>query len=147
MTAAPRLDRDGRDGEPSYPRLDRDTLADDLRERVFPRAAAPDTAPQIGAEVEIIPVDVASGRPLALDGRGLTTLSILRRAGDGVGWRERRSAKANVPEIELGDGGRITFEPGGQIEISSAPSASVRSCVSGGASTLGRSGRSGSVAS
>ena len=139
MTAAPRLDPGARaDVEPPYPRLDREALAADLRDRVFPHAAPPDTAPQIGAEVEIIPVDAASGRPLPLDGRGLTTLSILRRAGVDAGWRERRSAKANVPEIDLGDGGRITFEPGGQIEISSAPNASVTTLVAGLRDTVAR---------
>jgi glutamate--cysteine ligase len=94
----------------------------DLRDRVFPAAGAPS---RIGAEVEIIPVAADTGRPLPLEGGQLSTLEILRRAGDPLGWRERRSAKANVPEIELPDGGRITFEPGGQIEISSAPNVSV----------------------
>ena len=72
----------------------------------------------------------ATGRPLPLDGAtGVSTLAILRRAGADAGWRERRSAKANVPEVELPDGGRITFEPGGQIEISSAPNASLSALV------------------
>jgi glutamate--cysteine ligase len=131
VTAAPRLDPDSvPEVAVVFPTpLDRDALTADLRERVFPRAAASDASPAIGAEVEIIPVDATTGRPLPLDGTGLTTLSILRRAGDGAGWRERRSAKANVPEIELADGGRITFEPGGQIEISSAPNASLSALV------------------
>lgn len=105
--------------------LDRDTLADDLRQRVFPLAAPNGIPARIGAEVEIIPIDRATGRPLSLDGRGTSTLGILRRAGVADGWHERRSAKANVPEIALPDGDRITFEPGGQIEISSAPNASL----------------------
>jgi glutamate--cysteine ligase len=99
----------------------------DLRDRVFPAAAGAPS--RIGAEVEIIPVAADTGRPLPLEGGQLSTLDILRRAGDPLGWRERRSAKANVPEIELPDGGRITFEPGGQIEISSAPNVSVTGLV------------------
>ena len=129
MTAAPQVDRvragiDGSSGEPMA--LDRDALADDLRQRVFPAANPRECVPRIGAEVEIIPIDAVSGRPLPLEGRdGESTLGILRRAGADVGWRERRSAKASVPEVELPDGGRITFEPGGQIEISSAPNESL----------------------
>ena len=109
--------------------LDRDALAEDLRQRVFPSAAPSGTSAHIGAEVEIIPVDRATGRPLPLEGPGTSTLAILRRAGAAGHWHERRSAKANVPEIELPDGGRITFEPGGQIEISSAPNASLSALV------------------
>lgn len=129
MTAAAPLDRRSLGAKDVEPPLDRETLARDLRERVFPSPAAPGVAPKIGAEVEIIPVDSATGRPLPLDGNGLTTLSILRRAGDGAGWRERRSAKANVPEIALPDDWHITFEPGGQIEISSAPNESLSALV------------------
>jgi len=140
MTAAPRLGEGRRgDGEPSFGRaLDRVVLAHGLRERVFPHAAPAGAAPRLGAEVEIIPIDAANGRPLPLDGPGLTTLSVLRRASDGAGWLERRSAKANVPEVDLGDGGRITFEPGGQIEISSAPNASLTALVAGLRDTVAR---------
>jgi hypothetical protein len=140
MTAAPRLGEGHRgDGEPSFGRaLDRVVLAHGLRERVFPHAAPAGAAPRLGAEVEIIPIDAANSRPLPLDGPGLTTLSVLRRASDGAGWLERRSAKANVPEVDLRDGGRITFEPGGQIEISSAPNASLTALVAGLRDTVSR---------
>ena len=110
--------------------LDRGVLAHDLRQRVFPASQSAGCAPRIGAEVEVIPIDVLSGRPLPLEARaGVSSLSILRRAGAAAGWCERRSAKANVPEIVLPDGGRITFEPGGQIEISAAPNASLSGLV------------------
>ena len=140
MTAAPRLGNSHlHQPEPPFARgLDRDTLADGLRQRVFPHPAPSGARPRVGAEVEIIPVDASTGRPLPLDGNGLTTLSVLRRAGDSAGWLERRSAKVNVPEIELADGGRITFEPGGQIEISSAPNASLSALVRGLRGTVDR---------
>jgi len=93
--------------------------------------------PHIGAEVEVIPVDAATRRPIPLEGGGRTTLSLLHRAGASAGWRARRSAKANVPEIELPDGGRITFEPGGQIEISSAPNVSLSALVASLRETVG----------
>jgi len=133
VTAAPRYERasrgEARSAAPVV--LDREALADDLRRRVFPAAASANTRPHIGAEVEIIPVESATGRPLPLDAPGTSTLAILRRAGAAAGWRERRSAKAGVPEVELPDCGRITFEPGGQIEISSAPNVSLSALVSG----------------
>jgi glutamate--cysteine ligase len=133
VTAAPRLDRARADVDESSLEpigLDREALADDLRQRVFPTSVPADCTPRIGAEVEIIPIDTRSGRPLPLEARGgESTLDILRRAGASRGWRERRSAKANVPEVELPDGGRITFEPGGQIEISSAPNVSLSGLV------------------
>jgi glutamate--cysteine ligase len=110
--------------------VDRHSLVDHLRRHVFPAPQPPGHARRIGAEVEVIPVDVRSGRPLPLESRdGISTLEILRRAGSDAGWCERRSAKANVPEVVLPDGGRITFEPGGQIEISSAPNASLSALV------------------
>ena len=111
------------------PPLTVDRLADDLRHRVFPARTPCSVAPRIGAEVEIIPIDATTRRPLRLDGDGLSTLQILRRAGAGARWCERRSAKANVPQVELPDGARITFEPGGQIEISSAPNVSLSGLV------------------
>jgi len=139
VTAAPRYERasrgEARSAAPVV--LDREALADDLRRRVFPAAASANTLPHIGAEVEIIPVELATGRPLPLDAPGTSTLAILRRAGAAAGWRERRSAKAGVPEVELPDGGRITFEPGGQIEISSAPNVSLSALVSGLRTTVG----------
>jgi glutamate--cysteine ligase len=110
--------------------VSRRALADHLRRHLFPAPQPPTHARRIGAEVEVIPVDARSGRPLPLESRaGTSTLEILRRAGSAAGWCERRSAKANVPEVVLPDGGRITFEPGGQIEISSAPNASLSALV------------------
>jgi glutamate--cysteine ligase len=132
VTAAPWLQR-GLEPDVEQPgrrrRLDRDALADDLRQRIFPAPAPSESRPTIGAEVEVIPVDAMTGRPLPLNGPDRSTLAMLRAAGAAAGWRECRSAKANVPEIELPDGGRITFEPGGQIEISSAPNASLSALV------------------
>jgi glutamate--cysteine ligase len=130
VTVAPRVGVSGATSELSAEaRLDRDALADDLRQRIFPSPSAVGHMPRIGAEVEVLPVDVTTRRPVPLEGRGRTTLAILQEAGAAAGWRARRSAKANVPEIELPDGGRITFEPGGQIEISSAPNVSLSALV------------------
>ena len=137
MTAAPWLDRsraEAADG--AHAPLDREALADHVRAHVFPAAAPPNATPRIGAEVEVIPLDAVSRRPLPLDGDGPSTLAILRRAGASFGWCERFSAKANVPEILLPDGGRITFEPGGQIELSPAPNVSLTALAQGLRSTI-----------
>jgi len=127
VTAAPRLNRP-REAEdaPTLAIRDRRVLEAELRRRVFPAPQPAGHAPRIGAEVEVIPIDVRSGRPLPLETHDrVCTMSILRHAGARAGWCERRSAKANVPEVVLPDGGRITFEPGGQIEVSAAPNASL----------------------
>lgn len=138
MTAAPRVGGSAATSDlSSEARLDRDALADDLKQRIFPSPSAAGHVPRIGAEVEVIPVDTMTRRPIPLEGRGRTTLSILQEAGAAAGWRARRSAKANVPEIELPDGGRITFEPGGQIEISSVPNVSLSALVADLRSTVG----------
>jgi glutamate--cysteine ligase len=126
VTAIPRLVREA--AAPAKEQLTRSALANDLRTRIFPAPAARRSVPSIGAEVEIIPVDVGTRRPLPLDGPR-STLALLRHAGASAGWCERRSAKAGLPEMNLPDGGRITFEPGGQLEISSAPNASLSDLV------------------
>lgn len=86
----------------------------------------PAERPLVGAEVEVIPLDSGSGRIAAIDdGDRPSTLPLLRDAGQRIGWRELRSSKAGVPELHLPHGGRITFEPGGQIEYSAPPRPSV----------------------
>jgi glutamate--cysteine ligase len=70
----------------------------------------------VGLEVEAIPVEVTTGRPAPLS-RTLGALAVL-------GWTTRYSAKSGVPELCRADGARLTFEPGGQVEYSSAPHAS-----------------------
>ena len=67
----------------------------------------------IGLEVEAIPVDRLSGRPLPLV-RTLEALSSLA-------WTAYHSPKSGATELHRPDGARLTFEPGGQVEYSSAP--------------------------
>ncbi len=133
VTAAPRFvaaSESSETAEAFAAPLTRAALAGDLALRVFPAATNEGTPPVVGAEVELIPIDAATRRPLPLEGPK-STLALLRRAGAEHGWRERRSLQATIPEIELPDGGRITFEPGGQVEISSAPNASLSGLVRG----------------
>jgi glutamate--cysteine ligase len=69
--------------------------------------------PLVGLEVEAIPVEISTGRPVPV----VRTIEALRT----LGWASHHSAKCGVPELRRPDGARLTFEPGGQIEYSSAP--------------------------
>lgn len=50
----------------------------------------------------------------------MSTSEVLSRLGRREGWREQ-SIDKDPPSWNLEDGARISFEPGGQIEISTAP--------------------------
>ena len=79
------------------------------------------TPRRVGAEVELIPVEAASGRRCGLEpGATPGTLPFLRRFGSRQGWREITTPKG-TPSFELPAGGSLTFEPGGQLEYSSPP--------------------------
>ena len=69
--------------------------------------------PLVGLEVEAIPLDDATGRPASMT-RTLRALQQLE-------WASQVSGKSAVPELRRSNGARLTFEPGGQIEYSSAP--------------------------
>jgi glutamate--cysteine ligase len=100
--------------------LTRGALLADLAQHAFaapPRASL--TPRQVGAEVELIPVD-SGGRRCPIEGDGtLATLPFLRRYGARQGWTETRTPKG-TPCFQLGSG-TLTFEPGGQLEYSAAP--------------------------
>ncbi|HEY3747042.1 MAG TPA: glutamate-cysteine ligase family protein, partial [Gemmatimonadaceae bacterium] len=103
-------------------------LLDDIRRRFFsPQdSRAPHT---IGVELELIPV-LASTRLPALPGSTgpHSTATVLSRLGAREGWLEQ-SVENDPPSWTLADGARISFEPGGQIEISSAPHATASGAV------------------
>jgi glutamate--cysteine ligase len=85
---------------------------------------------QIGAEVELIPVESLSGRRCAIDDEGGTsTLPFLRRFGAREGWVEGYTPKG-TPCFTLPAGGTLTFEPGGQLEYSSPPCRSASGLLS-----------------
>lgn len=74
----------------------------------------------MGAELELIPVREDSHRRvgIAADDEGRGTADIARDAAVRGGWIEQTDAYGS-PSWALPGGGRITYEPGGQIEISS----------------------------
>ncbi len=101
--------------------LRRADLAADLAAHTFAAPASASLTPRrVGAEVELIPVEAASGRRCPLEGDGCATLPFLRRYGGRQGWTETQTPKG-APCFTLPGGGTLTFEPGGQLEYSSPP--------------------------
>jgi glutamate--cysteine ligase len=85
---------------------------------------------RIGAEVEFIPVLASTSAAAPIDDRDeASTLPVLRALGRRLGWCEMTSVKAGVPEFRTAAGGRITYEPGGQIEYSAPPHESVSDLI------------------
>jgi glutamate--cysteine ligase len=80
-------------------------------------------------EIELIPILAETRLPALPRVNGaLSTSSILSRLGKSEGWREL-SVENDPPSWKLPDGTSISFEPGGQIEISSAPHATASSVI------------------
>jgi len=96
----------------------RDLLTADLARRSFAPGRA--STRQIGAEVELLPIDVETRCIAALDGGARSVLPVLRRFGASRCWSEARTEKG-TPCFHLPNGGRLTFEPGGQIEYAAPP--------------------------
>ncbi|HEY7235370.1 MAG TPA: glutamate-cysteine ligase family protein [Gemmatimonadaceae bacterium] len=114
-----------------------DYFARSVSERLF--VARPDALRRVGAEIEMLPLLEGSLRPCPLEEAGddpRSTLSFVRAHGDGLGWREERSAKG-APYFKLPNGWTLTFEPGGQLELCTVPSASISHLLSDARSTIG----------
>jgi glutamate--cysteine ligase len=95
-------------------------LAADVERRLFTPARA-SGARRIGAEVEMLPIDLDTHRIASIDPDAeVSTLRLLRAHGAAEGWIERVSpygvSSFGVPGL-----GVLSFEPGGQLEYSSAP--------------------------
>jgi glutamate--cysteine ligase len=95
-------------------------LLEDVRQRLFaPVKSANPRA--IGLELELIPVHKATRtRSLAVNDSRASTCNVLSPLGRREGWQEESNG-GDPPSWTLPDGARISFEPGGQIEISTAP--------------------------
>lgn len=98
-------------------------LLADVRRRFFSPLRSP-TPRAVGLELELIPVIEFSRKP-ALTGISIPVLSSLAREQS---WTEKRNG-SDPPSWELDDGTRISFEPGGQLEISSTPHATATSAI------------------
>jgi glutamate--cysteine ligase len=103
----------------------RAALAADLAATAF----RPSRWRRIGAEAELIPVEAATGRvvPIAAP-EGPSTLPLLRERAQRAGWTEV-PAPDGPPRFLAPDGGVVSYEPGGQIEFSAFPCASVGALV------------------
>ncbi|HYN83361.1 MAG TPA: glutamate-cysteine ligase family protein [Gemmatimonadaceae bacterium] len=99
-------------------RLDRSTLLASVESLFSSSGSAHPMG--VGAELELIPFGAESGEPVSIAAlSGLQSLPVLRRVARYARWLERASA-GDPPSWSTPDGGRVSFEPGGQIEISSA---------------------------
>jgi glutamate--cysteine ligase len=96
------------------------TLLDDVRQRLF--APTRSSTPQaVGLELELIPLHQSNRvRALAAKDPRASASDVLSRLGRRDGWREESNGE-DPPSWTLPDGAHISFEPGGQIEISTAP--------------------------
>ena len=95
-------------------------LLEDVRQRLFaPVISANPRA--VGVELELIPVHKSTRtRALAMNDPRASTAEVLSRVGLREGWHEESNGE-DPPSWKLADGARLSFEPGGQLEISSAP--------------------------
>jgi glutamate--cysteine ligase len=95
-------------------------LLEDVRQRLFApiRSANPHA---VGLELELIPVHrTTRKRALATNDARASTAEVLSLLGRREGWHEQSNG-GDPPSWKLDDGAYISFEPGGQIEISTAP--------------------------
>jgi len=101
-----------------------DRFARSVRERLF--MPDNDDRCRVGMEIEMLPMlaDSSLPSPLQRGDDGPSTLGFLRPYAMAEGWSEQRSPKG-APYFTLPNGWTLTFEPGGQIELCTAPSESV----------------------
>ena len=94
----------------------------DLRDAIFAHSFAPDYsgAHRVGAEVELLALDVVTRRPVPLLDGPLALIPVLRRHAADAGWTEF-AGYDGMPRFDARGEGVVSFEPGGQIELSSAP--------------------------
>ncbi|HXL85765.1 MAG TPA: glutamate-cysteine ligase family protein [Gemmatimonadaceae bacterium] len=103
-------------------------LLDDVRQRLFAPVKSK-TPRAVGVEIELIPIHAATRRPAVPTSAGASsTAAIISRLAKRHGWLEE-SVENDPPAWELQDGTRISFEPGGQIEISSIPHPTASSVI------------------
>jgi glutamate--cysteine ligase len=101
--------------------LSREFLRSSIESLFAPRDSGIN-AKRIGAEIELIPFDEETRRVVpAFSESGRGSVDVIRSISRRAGWAEIPN-ESDPPSWCLPDGGRVSFEPGGQIELSSAPS-------------------------
>lgn len=103
-------------------------LLADVRQRSFsPLKSA--TPRAVGLELELIPVLSSTHKPaLAISSNGPSSAAVLSRLARTHSWTEK-PADSDPPSWVMTDGTRISFEPGGQLEISSKPHPTATSVI------------------
>jgi len=101
---------------------------DDVRQRLFSPVKSK-TPHAVGVELELIPIHASTRRPALPRSEGASsTAAIISRLAQRHGWLEK-SVENDPPSWQLEDGTGMSFEPGGQIEISSTPHATASSVI------------------
>jgi glutamate--cysteine ligase len=90
-----------------------------VRNAIHGRCFAPDRVPSrdVGAEIELLALDSASNHPIPLIGDRRSLIALLRCWASSLGWREA-TAFGRVLRFEIPGQAVVSFEPGGQLEIS-----------------------------
>ena len=103
-------------------------LLADIRQRLF--APTNSRTPRaVGLELELIPVQRGSNKPApAMGAKGASTSAALSRLAIRESWTEQRTGD-DPSSWKMRDGSVISFEPGGQIEISTAPHPSASAVI------------------
>lgn len=79
---------------------------------------------RVGAEVELLAIDEQTQMPVPLLTGTRSLVSAIRRYGAALGWQET-AGYGPVPTFAIPGKGIISFEPGGQLELSSDAQSSV----------------------
>lgn len=92
-----------------------------VRDSIHGRCFAPGRAESraVGAEIELLALDSATNRPVTLIGGPRSLVALLRRQAVSLGWHEV-AGYGPVPRFEIPGRAIVSFEPGGQLEISTA---------------------------
>ncbi len=103
---------------------------DALRAEIYATSFSPQNADvrEIGAEVELLAHDVATNRPIPLTRGARALVPMIRDIAARERWHEF-AAYDGTPRFEIPHTAIISFEPGGQVEISSVPCATVTQLV------------------
>jgi len=98
-------------------------------ESLFTPSSSGNDAMSVGAELELIPFDIETRRPVPIvAGAEKSSLPLLRTIAAHAGWTEM-PADPDPPSWTLPGGGRVSYEPGGQIELSSAISSTASELI------------------
>jgi glutamate--cysteine ligase len=111
-------------------------LLEDVRRLFAPSRSSSPTA--VGLELELIPILQSTRKPaLTTSEEAPSTTGVISALARREGWTEE-VAGDDPPSWRLADGGRISFEPGGQIEISTIPHSKATSVIASARAVVSR---------